>query len=46
MLDIKKKLYFSKNATESLNLFAYSYGIDKLKEDDEIVISIMEHPLT
>ena len=24
-------------------MLAYSYGIDKLKEDDEIVISIMEH---
>ena len=39
----KEEIIFSKNATESLNLLAYSYGIDKLKEDDEIVISIMEH---
>ena len=33
----KEEIIFSKNATESLNLLAYSYGIDKLKEDDEIV---------
>ena len=39
----REEIIFSKNATESLNLLAYSYGIDKLKEDDEIVISIMEH---
>ena len=39
----REEIIFSKNATESLNLIAYSYGIDKLKKDDEIVISIMEH---
>ena len=38
-----EEIIFSKNATESLNLIAYSYGMDNLKEDDEIVISIMEH---
>ena len=26
-----------------MNLIAYSYGLDKLKKDDEIVLSIMEH---
>lgn len=39
----REEIIFSKNATESLNLIAYSYGMDKLKKDDEIVISIMEH---
>ena len=39
----REEIIFSKYATESLNLIAYSYGIDKLKKDDEIVISIMEH---
>lgn len=43
MQNIEKKLYFQKNASESLNLIAYSYGIENLKKDDEIVISIMEH---
>ena len=38
-----EEIIFSKNATESLNLIAYSYGMDNLKEDDEIVLSIMEH---
>ena len=38
-----KEIIFSKNATESLNLFAYSYGLENLKQGDEIVLSIMEH---
>ena len=38
-----EQVIFSKNATESLNLIAYSYGMEKLKKDDEIVLSIMEH---
>ena len=38
-----EEIIFTKNATESLNLFAYSYGLDNLKEGDEIVLSIMEH---
>lgn len=37
------EIIFTKNATESLNLLAYSYGLDNLKKDEEIVISIMEH---
>ena len=39
----REEIIFSKNATESLNLIAYSYGLDNLKEGDEVVISIMEH---
>ncbi len=39
----REEIIFSKNATESLNLIAYSYGMDNLKQDDEVVISIMEH---
>lgn len=38
-----EEIIFSKNASESLNLIAYSYGLDKLNKDDEVVISIMEH---
>ena len=38
-----KQIIFSKNASESLNLIAYSYGLTNLKKDDEVVISIMEH---
>ncbi len=37
------EIVFTRNATESLNLVAYSYGLSNVKEGDEIVISIMEH---
>ncbi len=39
----KEEIIFSKNASESLNLIAYSYGLSKLKQNDEVVLSIMEH---
>ena len=39
----KEEIIFSKNATEVLNLIAYSYGMDNLKRNDDVVISIMEH---
>ncbi|MBR3133617.1 MAG: cysteine desulfurase [Clostridia bacterium] len=39
----REEIIFSKNASESLNLIAYSYGLENLHEGDEIVISIMEH---
>ena len=39
----REEIIYTKNATESFNLIAYSYGMEKLKKDDEIVISIMEH---
>ena len=38
-----EEIIFSKNASESLNLVANSYGINNLNEGDEVVISIMEH---
>ena len=38
-----EEIIFSKNATESLNLIAYSYGMENLKKDENIVLSIMEH---
>ena len=38
-----EEIIFSKNASESLNLVAYSYGLDNLSEGDEVVLSIMEH---
>ena len=38
-----EEIIFTKNATEALNLIAYSYGMDNIKNGDEIVISIMEH---
>lgn len=41
--ETREQIIFSKNATESLNLIAYSYGFDNVNEGDEVVISIMEH---
>lgn len=38
-----EEIIFSKNATESLNLIAYSYGMNNVKKGDEVVLSIMEH---
>ena len=38
-----EEIIFSKNASESLNLIAYSYGLDNLKNGDDVVLSIMEH---
>ena len=38
-----EEIIFSKNATESLNLIAYSWGLENLKKDDKVVLSIMEH---
>lgn len=38
-----QQILFTKNATESLNLIAYSYGLNNLKAGDEVVLSIMEH---
>ena len=40
---LPEEIIFTRNATESLNLAAYSYGRHFLKEGDEIVVSILEH---
>lgn len=38
-----EEVVFTKNATEALNLVAYSYGLTNVREGDEIVITISEH---
>lgn len=38
-----REIVFTRNATESLNLIAYSYGLNNVKNNDRIVLSIMEH---
>ena len=38
-----EEIIFTRNTTESLNLVAYSYGLNFLKEGDEIAVTIMEH---
>lgn len=40
---IPESIIFTKNATEALNLIAYSYGLNTLKKDDEIVVAITAH---
>jgi cysteine desulfurase/selenocysteine lyase len=37
------EIIFTKNATEALNLVAYSYGLTFVQPGDEIVITIAEH---
>lgn len=37
------EIIFTKNATEALNLVAYSYGLNNIGPGDEIVIAISEH---
>jgi len=38
-----EEVIFTRNSTESLNLLAYSIGLNYLQPGDEIVISIAEH---
>lgn len=37
------EIIFTHNSTESLNLIAYTYGMENIQSNDEIVISILEH---
>lgn len=38
-----QEIIFTRNASESLNLVAYTYVLDNLREGDEIAVSVMEH---
>lgn len=37
------QIVFTKNATEAINLVAYSWAMPRLHAGDEIIVSIMEH---
>jgi cysteine desulfurase / selenocysteine lyase len=39
----KEEIIFTRNATEAINLVAYTFGLERIKAGDEIVLSIMEH---
>jgi cysteine desulfurase/selenocysteine lyase len=39
----KEEIVFTRNATEAINLVAYTFGHERIKAGDEIVLSIMEH---
>src|SRR5688572_17708793 len=38
-----EEIVFTRNATEAINLVAYTFGRERIREGDEIVLSIMEH---
>jgi cysteine desulfurase / selenocysteine lyase len=39
----KEEIVFTRNATEAINLVAYTFGHARIQPGDEIVLSIMEH---
>ena len=39
----KEEIVFTRNATEAINLVAYTFGRERIRAGDEIVLSIMEH---
>ena len=38
-----EEVVFVRGTTEAINLVAYAWGLRSLKEDDEVVLSLMEH---
>ncbi len=38
-----ESLIFTRNATEAINLVAYSWGMTQLRPGDEIILTVMEH---
>jgi cysteine desulfurase / selenocysteine lyase len=38
-----QEIIFTRNATEAINLVAYTYGVEQVRAGDEIVLSILEH---
>ncbi len=39
----RDEIVFTRNASEAINLVAYSWGLNTLKAGDEIILSVMEH---
>ncbi len=39
----RNEIIYTRNATEAVNLVAYSWGLNNLKAGDEIIVSVMEH---
>ncbi len=39
----KEEIVFTRNATEAINLVAYTFARERVRAGDEIVLSIMEH---
>ncbi|HAX85010.1 MAG TPA: cysteine desulfurase [Cyanobacteria bacterium UBA11370] len=39
----RQEIVFTRNASEAVNLVAYSWGLNNLQPGDEIILSVMEH---
>ncbi|MBW4538267.1 MAG: SufS family cysteine desulfurase [Myxacorys chilensis ATA2-1-KO14] len=39
----RQEIVYTRNASEAINLVAYSWALNTLKQGDEIVLSVMEH---
>ena len=39
----RNEIVYTRNASEAINLVAYSWGLNNLKSGDEIIVSVMEH---
>ncbi|WOC32645.1 MULTISPECIES: SufS family cysteine desulfurase [Caproicibacterium] len=39
----REEVIFTRNATETLNLIAYSWGLQNLKAGDKVAVTILEH---
>ncbi|MEH2319692.1 cysteine desulfurase [Nostoc sp.] len=39
----RQEIVYTRNATEAINLVAYSWGMNNLQPGDEIIFSVMEH---
>lgn len=39
----REEIVFTRNASEAINLVAYSWGLNVLQPGDEIILSVMEH---
>jgi cysteine desulfurase/selenocysteine lyase len=39
----RQEIVFTRNATEAINLVAYCWGMNNLRQGDEIILSVMEH---
>ena len=38
-----QEIVYTRNASEGINLVAYSWGLNNLKQGDEIILTVMEH---
>lgn len=39
----REEIIYTRNASEAINLVAYAWGMNNLKQGDEVILSVMEH---